>query len=80
MDVRQRPHDNHLCTKENGDNPLKGKTKGLHCPACGKRPFKTIDSRPTRAGVRRRKECVSCSYRMTTIETMVAGKVRIWKA
>jgi transcriptional regulator NrdR family protein len=46
------------------------KPKGLHCPACGKRSFKTIDSRPTRGGVKRRKQCTSCDFRVTTIETI----------
>lgn len=46
------------------------KPKGLHCPGCGKRAFRTLDSRPTRGGQIRRRECV-CGFRVTTIETIV---------
>lgn len=46
------------------------KPKGLHCPGCGKRGFRTIDSRPARGGQVRRKECV-CGFRVTTLETII---------
>lgn len=45
---------------------------GLHCPACGKRSLKTINSRPTAGGTRRRKECTSCGFRFSTIETLIS--------
>ncbi|WP_371818637.1 hypothetical protein [Aminobacter sp. MDW-2] len=47
---------------------------GLHCPSCGKRKLATVDSRPTRGGIRRRKVCNVCAYRFTTIETI--AKIR----
>ena len=49
---------------------MSDKPKGLHCPGCGKRAFRTIDSRPARGGQIRRKECV-CGFRVTTRETIV---------
>lgn len=50
------------------------KPVGLHCPSCGKRMLRTVDSRPIANAVKRRKECVSCGKRVTTIETVKAGK------
>lgn len=47
---------------------------GLHCPPCGKRKLTTVDSRPTRGGIRRRKACNQCGFRFTTIETI--AKIR----
>lgn len=47
------------------------KPVGFHCIACGKGKLMTIDSRPVHGGIRRRKECNKCGYRVTTIETMV---------
>lgn len=47
------------------------KPKGLHCPGCGKPMFKTIDSRPVHGGQRRRRVCMSCDYRVYTLETIV---------
>lgn len=47
------------------------KPKGLHCPGCGKPMFKTVDSRPVHGGQRRRRVCMSCDFRVTTLETIV---------
>lgn len=41
---------------------------GLRCVACGKKMLRTVETRPIPDGVRRRKECVSCGKRITTIE------------
>ncbi len=42
----------------------------MKCPNCGYTDSKVIDSRPTdSSGIRRRRECTSCSYRFTTYET-----------
>jgi transcriptional regulator NrdR family protein len=46
------------------------KPVGLHCPGCGKRMFKTIDSRPVHGGQRRRRVCMSCDFKVTTMETI----------
>lgn len=49
---------------------------GFPCPACGSRTIVT-DSRPRTllAGWRRRRECVSCATRFTTIEVIVTDDV-----
>lgn len=47
---------------------------GLHCPSCGKRKLLTVDTRPTRGGIRRRKQCNQCRFRFSTIETI--AKIR----
>ncbi|MCC0033782.1 MAG: hypothetical protein H6887_00790 [Hoeflea sp.] len=46
------------------------KPTGLHCPGCGKRMFKTVDSRPAHGGQRRRRVCVSCGFKVITLETI----------
>ncbi|MER8827212.1 hypothetical protein NKH73_14080 [Mesorhizobium sp. M0938] len=51
------------------------KPVGLHCIACGKGKLLTVDTRPCHGGIRRRKECNKCGWRITTIETVV-GKIR----
>lgn len=51
------------------------KPVGLHCVACGKGKLLTKDSRPCHGGIRRRKECNRCGWRVTTIETM-RGNIR----
>lgn len=38
------------------------------CPQCGQRTVRVLESRNTEAGVRRRKQCHSCSARFTTQE------------
>ncbi|PZC46264.1 MAG: transcriptional repressor NrdR [Chloroflexi bacterium] len=40
----------------------------MFCIQCGKDRTKVVDSRETRAGVRRRRECLSCGTRFTTLE------------
>ncbi len=50
---------------------MSSKPVGLHCPGCGKRAFKTLDSRPVHGGQRRRRECVSCGFRVTTLESII---------
>lgn len=47
---------------------------GLHCIVCGKRMLRTADSRPVNGAIRRRKECVSCGARVTTIEKIVKSE------
>ncbi len=45
--------------------------KGLHCPGCGKRAFRTYDSRACKGGQRRRRVCMACGFRVTTMETVI---------
>jgi transcriptional repressor NrdR len=42
----------------------------MRCPKCGCQDDKVIDSRASREGatIRRRRECLKCSYRFTTYE------------
>ena len=44
----------------------------MKCPYCGYSESKVIDSRPAdeNASIRRRRECLSCSKRFTTYETV----------
>ena len=44
----------------------------MKCPFCGYSESKVIDSRPAdeNASIRRRRECLSCSKRFTTYETV----------
>lgn len=41
------------------------------CPKCKSFQVKCIDSRPYLTPIRRRKECVTCGHRFTTIEVTV---------
>jgi transcriptional repressor NrdR len=41
----------------------------MNCPKCHKPDTKVIDSRVIDVCIRRRRECVSCSYRFTTYES-----------
>lgn len=50
------------------------KPVGIHCVACGKRALRTVETRPTHGGVRRRKECCSCGHRFTTVEKITVGR------
>lgn len=50
---------------------MSDKANGLHCPGCGKRMFRTVDSRPAHGGQQRRRECVACGFRVTTLETII---------
>jgi transcriptional repressor NrdR len=42
----------------------------MRCPVCGNQDTKVVDSRVTGNGhsIRRRRECVECSYRFSTLE------------
>ena len=53
----------------------------MHCPFCGTEDTKVIDSRLVDEGaqVRRRRECVSCSERITTFETAELSLPRVIK-
>ena len=44
----------------------------MKCPYCGFKESKVVDSRPAEEGssLRRRRECLSCSKRFTTYETV----------
>ena len=42
----------------------------MYCPVCNSKETKVIDSRVTQDGnaVRRRRECIKCNYRFSTVE------------
>ena len=42
----------------------------MKCPFCGHRDSKVIDSRDVNDGIRRRRQCLSCSSRFTTYERL----------
>ncbi len=53
----------------------------MRCPKCGCLDDKVIDSRAVKegSGVRRRRECLSCSYRYTTIEGIIPEELKVVK-
>ncbi|MDD3155229.1 MAG: transcriptional regulator NrdR [Victivallaceae bacterium] len=53
----------------------------MRCPKCGDENDKVIDSRAVRGGlgVRRRRECLSCSYRFTTYEGIIPEELKVVK-
>ncbi len=42
----------------------------MNCPSCGHYDSKVIDSREVNEGIRRRRQCLGCSYRFTTYERL----------
>ena len=53
----------------------------MRCPKCGSRNDKVIDSRQSRQGqsIRRRRQCLKCSYRYTTYEEIERTDLRVIK-
>ncbi len=53
----------------------------MKCPKCGVDNDKVIDSRAGRDGgtVRRRRECLSCGYRFSTLEGVVPEDIKVIK-
>jgi transcriptional repressor NrdR len=53
----------------------------MRCPKCGCQDDKVIDSRAAREGatIRRRRECIKCSYRYTTYEQIERNKLMVLK-
>jgi transcriptional repressor NrdR len=53
----------------------------MYCSKCGALEDKVIDSRPSKDGksIRRRRECVSCTFRYTTYEQIEQTEMRIVK-
>lgn len=44
----------------------------MHCPVCSSKETKVVDTRLTQdsMAIRRRRECVKCAYRFSTVEEM----------
>jgi transcriptional regulator NrdR family protein len=40
----------------------------MKCPMCGRENIKTVDSRPDHDSIVRRKKCLTCNHRWSTIE------------
>lgn len=51
----------------------------MRCPYCGFADTKVIDSRDTDEGIRRRRECLNCGQRVSTIERVVTGMLLVAK-
>ncbi len=53
----------------------------MNCPFCGHSETKVTDSRPEESvgGIRRRRECLACGRRFTTIEKAELGGVAVLK-
>ena len=54
----------------------------MKCPSCGFAESKVVDSRPSDDGssIRRRRECLECSYRFTTYERIMDSPLIVTKA
>jgi transcriptional repressor NrdR len=51
----------------------------MRCPYCGFADTKVTDSRDSEEGIRRRRECLSCGQRFTTVERLAAGGLFVVK-
>lgn len=53
----------------------------MRCPACGEQDTRVIDSRDQDEGamIRRRRECVACGTRFTTVEQIAAARLVVVK-
>lgn len=53
----------------------------MRCVQCGSQKDKVLDSRMTKDGtsIRRRRECLTCTYRYTTYETIERTELRVTK-
>lgn len=53
----------------------------MRCPQCGCLDDKVVDSRSTKegAGVRRRRECMECGQRFTTLEEIIQAELKVVK-
>ncbi len=53
----------------------------MRCPKCGANNDKVIDSRCVKddSGVRRRRECLECGNRFTTIESIIPEELKVIK-
>ncbi len=51
----------------------------MNCPFCGRDDTRVTDSRPEADGIRRRRECLACGRRFTTLERVELGGVVVLK-
>src|SRR3989304_9029688 len=61
------------CRSQGGDRgPFEYK---MRCPYCGYADTKVTDSRDADDGIRRRRECLNCGQRFTTMERLTTGSL-----
>ena len=51
----------------------------MNCPYCGFEDSKVIDSRASEGGIRRRRQCLACGQRFSTIERTELGVLLVAK-
>lgn len=53
----------------------------MFCPACASSDLRVLDSRPSSElnQIRRRRECINCNYRFSTLEVIDSGMPKIIK-
>ncbi len=53
----------------------------MHCPKCSSMEHKVIETRVSKDGdsIRRRRECLECSYRFTTRESIIPAELIVVK-
>lgn len=53
----------------------------MRCPSCGEGEDRVVDSREVESGaaVRRRRECLACGYRFTTLERSIGAGLLVVK-
>lgn len=51
----------------------------MRCPFCNFRDSKVTDSRANDDGIRRRRQCIACGERFTTVETVQLSTVQVVK-
>ena len=51
----------------------------MNCPFCTEAETKVTDSRPEKDGIRRRRDCLACGRRFTTLERVELGGVVLLK-
>jgi transcriptional regulator NrdR family protein len=50
---------------------------GIRCDLCGSDAHKVVDKRGGPGKIRRRRECLECGYRFSTIEAPTPGRLKI---
>jgi hypothetical protein len=53
---------------------------GIRCPACGHNESMVKDSRAMSYGIRRRRKCMLCGLRCTTVEVLKQDSTRVMAA
>ena len=51
----------------------------MHCTQCKKGDTRVVDSRDGENSIRRRRECLRCSFRFTTYERLETPQIKVEK-